>query len=136
MQRAAILLILVFFSGTLSGYSQFMFSLEQGRAYSERFSLSHILQAAYSAVSQLQAGQAGINSRCHPRHHHILLSNSTIPEKQNFLSGPEELYAHIQSFPPAFSVLSATLSSEKKIHLARRLKFPLSALDRSKVLKI
>jgi hypothetical protein len=134
----AIVFILIFFSGMLPGQSVFMLSMEKGRIFVERFSLSHIMKnESVSKQKKSYENQVVSGFSLHLTHRHIKLTSCTIPEKEVELSGAGIQYANIAIL--LFSLVS--LQSGKVVSLSKlreiaTLKLPIASLQQATVLLI
>ena len=138
MRRLTAFFMFMFFVSILPGPSMFMLSIEKGKVYTERFSLNHIIKAAYSfQTNNSQDMQSSLESCRIFCHRHIQLTRYTIPEKRGGGAGPN-IYAGIDFFQTyqAISNSLETRLSHKQPTLNNQLKLPLSPLLQSAVLLI
>ena len=138
MRRLATVFILIFFSGMLPGQSVFMLSMEKGRIFVERFSLSHIMKNE-SVSKQKNSYEIQVVSgfSLHLSHLHIKLTSFTIPEKEVELSGAGIQYASIAI--PLFSLVSlqsGKVVPSSKLREIATLKLPITSLQQATVLLI
>ena len=136
MQRLAAFIMFIFFASILTGPSKFMLSIEKGNVYTEKFSLGHIIKAAYSppAIKAL-AMQSDLGTCRFLCHRHIKLTICTIPEESFVPVAPD--ISDVDFLPVHTAFISpGTNLSQKQLDSSSRLKLPISTLLRSPVLLI
>ena len=133
MLRYAVFFIMVFLVSNLAGQAGFLLSIEEDRGYTERYSLSQLLEEArLLSTGVFQDDQSDAGSRDHPIHRFIQLSNYTIPEKQSasaFTKRTVILYS-LPSYPALWVFSARNLSATHPLH-SNPIKFPIQPLLRS-----
>jgi len=128
----------ILFASLIAGPSMFMLSIEKDKVYTERYSLNHILKAAYSSQPKnSQDMQSSLESCQIFCHRHIQLTSYAIPE-ESFVPIGADIYSDADFMPtyPSFSGSLATISSPIKLDSGSLLKLPIPPLLQSSVLLI
>ena len=143
MKRLESILILLFFIGALGHSSVFMLSIEEGKVYTEKFNLTHILKYnCCSSTTEDLDDDHRMSGSCHNfSHNHIQLTQYSIPEETfHPVSSPISLITYdadnlfVASYlcPPGAKNDSVT----SQINISRILKFPDLVLEQGQVLLI
>jgi len=112
MRGAAIFIILICYIVTFSNTSLQMYSIEEGKVYSENYNVNHILNSSYTDHCHIQARlnePLASSRKCN--HFHVILPNDQTPGGGVITSHYINSLPTTSTFPPSTKLyISATIN--------------------------